>query len=246
MRVTRILADAFLLGALMLAGWLALNSFSFTESYPGRDDGDERMTEIPDGVSGDSLPVMALMADRAVVEIEGDTPSKQITGTGFFISSSGLVLTNRHVMEDPLARYWIVAADGTRHRVERVVMSRDADLALVETEARNTPWLALSQENVDAMGQPVVMVNSGPIRPASFGEVGGRKPMLLTDGNTIERDVIQIDAQVRPGDSGSPLLDSRGQVIGVIFAYDYSKPDVGFAVPVSKAKDLLEAYAREM
>ena len=147
-------------------------------------------------------------------------------------------------MEDPLAIYSIVSADGARHKVKRVVMSQNADLALVETDAAGTPWLDLGGED-GLEGQKVVLLNNGPIRAASFGEVDGHRTSLLTDGNTIERDVIQIKARVHPGDSGSPLLDSRGRVVGIVFAYDYSRSDVRFAIPVSKAKELIEAYTTE-
>lgn len=164
------------------------------------------------------------------------------TGSGFVLDQLGNVLTNNHVVADA-TRVEVILLDGTSYPA--TVVGRDplSDLAVLKVDApadRLQP-VALGDSSALKVGQLAVAIGNpfGYTRTLTVGVVSGlgrpipgayRRPML---------DMVQTDAALNPGNSGGPLVNSRGEVVGINTAIERDQPGVGFAVPINRAKRFL-------
>lgn len=187
------------------------------------------------------------------IGIQGETSDdEQIIGSGFVISSDGLIATNQHVVSEEGSTYFIKLPD-----IDDVVIVqeifRDAvnDIAILKINESNLPALTLGNsdnllpgELVVAIGNPLGQfsstITSGIISGLSRTvEIGSRNSFLRTSAERFE-DTIQTDAAINPGNSGGPLLNSRGEVIGINFATLIGADNLSFAIPVSYLKNRVE------
>jgi len=168
-------------------------------------------------------------------------------GTGFFVSEDGMILTNAHVVSDTEADYTVLTNDGKKYPAK--VLARDAfrDLAIMKIENQGKlPTLELGDSDKLQIGQTVITIGNalGEFRnTVSVGVISGLgRTVSASGGGTVEtlEDVIQTDAAINKGNSGGPLLNLKGQVIGVNFAMAESAENVGFALPINKAKKDIE------
>lgn len=164
------------------------------------------------------------------------------SGTGFIISEDGLILTNKHVVADTEASYTVFTNDGKKYDAK--VLARDPvqDLAIVKIEARNLPTVILGDSDRVELGQTAIAIGNalGEFRnTVSVGVISGlARNVTASSGRDVEqiRGVIQTDAAINPGNSGGPLLNLRGEVIGINTAVASGAQNIGFAIPVNKAK----------
>ncbi|MFH0779492.1 MAG: trypsin-like peptidase domain-containing protein [Parcubacteria group bacterium] len=175
----------------------------------------------------------------------GGSSKKQVVGagTGFVIGSDGLILTNRHVVEDEAADYAVVFNDEKKY--EAKVLARDAvyDIAVLKIDAQNLPVAELGDSDKIEIGQTVIAIGntlseyqntvtrgviSGLSRRITAGDAAGSSEII--DG------AIQTDAAINPGNSGGPLLNLSGQVIGINTAINSSGQSIGFAIPINQVK----------
>ncbi len=184
----------------------------------------------------------------------GQQPRPQITfsaGTGFLISKDGLILTNNHVVEDATKIEVNLYGDDEDVRYAARVIGRDplTDSALIELTERPKRELAEVKFGDSAQMAPGdwVMAIGNPFslsHTVSVGVVSAARPggLLISEGRRA--DVIQTDAAINPGNSGGPLLNVRGEVIGIntaIYADSRSQGNmgIGFAIPINTVRDLL-------
>lgn len=164
-------------------------------------------------------------------------------GSGFIVSIDGMILTNKHVVLDEEAEYTVFTNDGKKFDAK--VLARDPvqDLAIlkIETEA-SLLVVELGDSDGLQMGQTVIAIGNalGEFRNTiSVGVVSGLGRTITASGGdfveTIE-DVIQTDAAINKGNSGGPLLDLDGKVVGINTATVLDAQSIGFAIPVNKAK----------
>jgi S1-C subfamily serine protease len=171
----------------------------------------------------------------------GETPVRGI-GTGFFIRSDGLIVTNLHVVEGATD---IAVQVGEEERVYRgtLVGEDDAtDLALLKVEGSAPfPVLPLGESERLEVGEWVVAIGNpfGLSRSVTTGIVSfkGRRD-VNPSGRPGYYDFIQTDAAINPGNSGGPLLDARGAVIGINAAVNPSGQGIGFAIPIEQMKEV--------
>ncbi|OGE87758.1 MAG: hypothetical protein A3J07_03535 [Candidatus Doudnabacteria bacterium RIFCSPLOWO2_02_FULL_49_13] len=170
-------------------------------------------------------------------------------GSGFIISSDGLIATNKHVVEDTAATYTVLTNDGKKYDAE--VLSRDPinDLALVKIKASGLPTLSLGDTTKLEIGQKVIAIGNslGQYRnTVTTGVVSGIGRTITANGVSSGSEqlegVIQTDAAINPGNSGGPLLDIGGSVIGINTAIDRQGQLVGFAIPINDFKKDLESF----
>ena len=175
-------------------------------------------------------------------------------GSGFIVSSDGLIVTNKHVVSDEEADYTVITHNGKRY--EAKVLAKDPlnDLAFVKIDATDLPTLEFADSDKVVLGQRVVAIGNtlGELRNTVTTGVVSGIGRTITAGDRLGSiqqldEVIQTDAAINPGNSGGPLLNLAGQVIGVNTAIDRSGQLIGFSIPsneVSKAlADVLE-YGR--
>jgi len=159
-------------------------------------------------------------------------------GTGFIIDPNGFILTNHHVIEGA-DRITVRLADGRNLKAERVGSDPDTDIALIKVESpRPLPHAVLGDsedlrvgEWVLAIGNPLAYEHTVTVGVVSFI---GRK---LFD-SSLDR-YIQTDAAINFGNSGGPLINSRGEVIGINAAISSRASNIGFAVPINQASAIL-------
>jgi len=145
-------------------------------------------------------------------------------GSGFIISADGLVLTNKHVVQDPEAVYTVVMEDERRFSAK--VLARDPlnDIAILKIESRDfLPYAKLADSTQLELGEPLIAIGNtlGEFKnTVSVGVVSGLS-RYITAQNDISgeaaflRGLIQTDAAINPGNSGGPLINSEGKVIGI-------------------------------
>jgi S1-C subfamily serine protease len=175
---------------------------------------------------------------------EGDQKQEIGGGTGFIISSNGLILTNKHVVEDKEAEYTVLMNDGKKYDAK--VLDRDPfnDIALIKVDKDNLPVVELGDSGKLEIGQIVIAIGNslGEYRnTVSTGVVSGLSRSIVTGGqlNGAQEQlhgVIQTDAAINPGNSGGPLVNSKGQVVGINTAIAQGAQNIGFALPINDAK----------
>lgn len=165
-------------------------------------------------------------------------------GSGFIISEDGLVLTNKHVVADNDAEYTVLTNDGKKYGAK--VLARDPvqDLAVVRilSPKGKLPVVRLGDSDAVKLGQTSIAIGNalGEFRnTVSVGIISGLARTIVADGGgereTLEG-VIQTDAAINPGNSGGPLLNLRGEVVGINTAIAAGAENIGFAIPINKAK----------
>ncbi len=172
-------------------------------------------------------------------------------GSGFIISSDGIIATNKHVVSDAQSEYTVLTNDGKRYPAR--ILARDPlqDLAVLKIEATNLPTVALGDSNSIQVGQFVVAIGNSLgefSNTVSFGVVSGIRRNISASGQggvqeTLD-EVIQTDAAINPGNSGGPLLNLKGEVIGINTAMATGAENIGFAIPINKVKSNISSVQR--
>jgi len=167
-------------------------------------------------------------------------------GSGFIISSDGLILTNKHVVLDEKADYTVLTNDGKKYTAKVLAKDPVQDLAVLKIEGSNFPFVKLGDSSKLQIGQTVIAIGNalGEFRnTVSVGVISGLGRTITASGGgmveTIE-DVIQTDAAINQGNSGGPLLNLKGEVIGINTAMASGAQNIGFAIPINKAKKDIE------
>ncbi len=170
-------------------------------------------------------------------------------GTGFIVSADGLILTNKHVVSDPKAEYTVYLNDGRKLRAKVLALHPTDDLALLKIDAHNLPVLPLGDSDKIKLGQFVVAIGNalGEFQNTiSFGVVSGlRRSITASDqSGNVERleGLIQTDAAINYGNSGGPLINLQGEVIGVNTAIAGGAENIGFAIPINRAKKMIKDF----
>ena len=173
-------------------------------------------------------------------EIEGFERQQVGSGSGFFVSEDGLIVTNRHVVSSSDASYSAVTSDGTTYELEVVGRDPFLDIAVLRVQNATTSFPALEFGDSDnlAPGQSVIAIGNalGEFENSvSVGVVSGLGRSVVAGGLTgdIQRleQVIQTDAAINPGNSGGPLLNLEGEVVGVNVAIAQASENISFALP---------------
>jgi serine protease Do len=166
---------------------------------------------------------------------------RRSAGSGFFIGSGGELLTNNHVIDDA-DKIEIQLNDGTTYNVEVVGRDPATDIAVLRVikPDHDFPFLALGNSNALRVGEWVVAVGN-PLNmdhTVTVGVVSGTGRVLGLADNAFEN-FIQTDAAINFGNSGGPLVNDLGQVIGINTAINAGGQNLGFAVPINTATRIL-------
>jgi len=167
-------------------------------------------------------------------------------GTGFLISGDGMIVTNRHVVIDEDAEYTVFTNNG--EKFEATVLARDPvlDLAIIDIECEGFPTVTLGDSESLQIGQTIIAIGNalGEFEnTVSVGVVSGlSRTITASGGGMVEvlEDVIQTDAAINQGNSGGPLLNLKGEVIGINTAMAWGAENIGFAIPINNAKLAIE------
>lgn len=174
-------------------------------------------------------------------------------GSGFIVSEDGYVITNKHVVSEEDAKYKVRLNDGTEYEVEKIYRDPLNDLSIIKIEPKNKlKALKLGDSDNLKLGQTTIAIGT-PLGEFENSVTTGIISGLgrgITAGSPFEGyvekldGVIQTDAAISPGNSGGPLLNSSGQVIGVNTAVSQEGSNIGFAIPVNTVKTLLSEFEK--
>lgn len=175
------------------------------------------------------------------------TRRQEGAGSGVIISPDGYILTNEHVVRDADEINVAMAhADGSEKKYKGKVVGKDTrtDLAVIKISGSRLPYARLGDSDKIMVGQWVVAIGSpfGLEQTVTTGIVSAKRQALSVEGKTY-RDLIQTDAAINRGNSGGPLCDIYGEVIGIntaIYAPTGVFSGIGFAVPINRAKAILD------
>lgn len=163
-------------------------------------------------------------------------------GSGFIISADGIILTNKHVVSDPKASYTVLLNDGRKLDAKVLMQSDTLDIAALKVEAKDLPTVTLGNSTFLKQGQTAIAIGNALAEFRNTVSVGVISGMARTinagGGGMVEKleDIIQTDAAINPGNSGGPLINTRGEVIGVNVAVAQGAQNIGFSIPINKVK----------
>lgn len=201
------------------------------------------------------------MPQRQVPQKQGGAKKQKVGGgSGFIVTSDGLVVTNRHVVQDPEADYTVVLSDGREYKAQ--VLSKDTlnDLAVIKilpkddtnsAKINSLPVVEFGDSDSLKVGQRVLAIGNalGEYQntvTAGIISAQGRQ-ITANDGSGIAETLtglLQTDAAINPGNSGGPLVNMQGQVIGVNVAIAASANNIGFAIPFNDVNPVITSVQK--
>lgn len=161
-------------------------------------------------------------------------------GSGFIVSKDGYILTNNHVVEDA-EKIRVTMLDGRTFDAKKIGQDPTFDLAVIQIEAKDLPFLPLGDSDATEVGEMVVAIGN----PYGFGStvtagiVSAKNRTLQATGVNFQG-FLQTDAAINPGNSGGPLIDMNGSVIGMNTAIIPYAQGIGFAIPINMAKQVMD------
>lgn len=178
------------------------------------------------------------------------TPKQQDIGSGFILDKDGLIVTNKHVVEDTTGTYQVVTSDDKTYDVQKIYRDPANDLAILKINAANLKPVELGDSAKIKVGQLAIAIGTalGEFRSTvTTGVISGLGRGISAgspfEGSVEQLDnVIQTDAAINPGNSGGPLLNSAGQVIGINTAVSQQGQNIGFAIPINVIKEAIANF----
>ena len=158
------------------------------------------------------------------------------TGSGFIISQEGYILTNEHVVHKA-EKIKVTLSDGREFDGKVIGSDLDSDIAIVKIDSDDLPIVTLGDSDKLRVGEIVVAIGNpyGLKQTVTMGVVSAEGRSIPVEGHTY-RNFIQTDAAINPGNSGGPLLNTKGEVVGINSAIIPYAQGIGFAIPINIPK----------
>jgi len=216
--------------------------------------------DIDEGI-GSELSTQELVAEvaPAVVSIVVETVSynwfwqavpQTGAGSGIIISSDGYIVTNNHVVEDA-NKVTVTLSDGRTFDATIVGTDAQTDLAVVKIDASNLAYLHFLSNSLEQLSvlDPVIAVGNALALPGgptwTTGVVSNLGRSIEEENGVVLNDLIQTDAAINAGNSGGPLLDTAGQVVGINVAIASNAENIGFAISTDTAIPVVQSLIAE-
>jgi serine protease Do len=170
-------------------------------------------------------------------------------GTGFIITQDGMIVTNKHVVASQDATYTVFTSDGKNYEAEVLAKDPFMDLAVLKIDAKGLSVVDLGSSDNLEVGQWVIAIGNalGEFNNSvTVGVISAKERQIqAAGGGVIERleGLLQTDAAINPGNSGGPLVNLKGQVVGVNTAVAQAE-NIGFAIPIDSVKNIINQVKR--
>jgi S1-C subfamily serine protease len=198
--------------------------------------------------------VVAIRTGSAASDLFGNSSSSDSggdsggAGSGFVVSSDGVIVTNNHVIDGANGKIEVAFTDGTLKKATVLGHSSDYDLAVLKVSGTNLPTAALGSSDAMQVGDDVVAIGNAL---ALEGGLSVTQGIISAKGRTVDEPdgarlfgALQTDAAINPGNSGGPLVNANGQVVGINTALAGGSQNVGFAIAIDAAKDVIAALEK--
>ena len=258
--------------AAFMGGLLVLLAVKFTglgrflsynpsvQEEPGPSSQDLPMVEITDFESAtirvveEVGPAVVMITTTKLVEVSDFfgfmwfPREVQGLGSGVIFKEDGYILTNQHVIKDA-KEIQAILPDGRSFDARVIGDDLYTDLAVLKIQGDNLPVAGFGDSEELRVGQLAVAIGNpigeGLKNTVTTGVISALGRTLELGNNITLRDVIQTDASINPGNSGGPLLNSRGEIIGINTAIIQDAQGIGFAIPINKAREIAEILIAE-
>lgn len=212
----------------------------------------EESSAIIDTVNKVSSSVVSIQLKTTVQDIFGQTYQSEGGGTGFIITNDGLILTNKHVVSDTNATYTVVLSSGKTYEAKVQSLDPVKDMAVIKIDAKDLPVVELGDSDSLKVGQWVVAVGNALGRfenSVTAGVISARdRTIEASDGTGTSSEtlsnMLQTDAAINSGNSGGPLVNLLGQVVGINTAMASGAQSIGFAIPINDAKSAIDSIKK--
>lgn len=212
-------------------------------------------------IDDNSVTAVSVAAKKAMSSVVGITTkevqnygfiSQEVdgVGSGVIVDKNGYILTNSHVVGDGNAKEITVLLENGDKIPGKVLWNDSSiDLAIVKVEAKNLPVATLGDSEKLEVGEIAIAIGN-PLglefqRTVTSGIISGLHRSIQVDRYNLIEDLIQTDASINEGNSGGPLLNSKGEVIGINTAKIKTAEGLGFAIPINMVKPIIEQVVKE-
>lgn len=173
------------------------------------------------------------------------TQRGQSMGSGFIVDSNGYILTNSHVVGDgEYNKISVSLIDGTSEVGEVLWFDQNLDLAMVKINRTGLPVVEFGDSDKLLVGEPAVAIGNPMTldleRTVTQGIISGLNRTIVFENGTVIEPLIQTDASINSGNSGGPLFNAKGEVIGINTAKMTTAEGLGFSIPINVAKPIIE------
>ena len=196
----------------------------------------------------ESLADMVARLSPSVVGIATRQNGQQGIGSGVIVSADGYILTNHHVAAEG-AEVTLIFADGTKELASAVWSSQALDLAIVKAREGSYPAAAMGSVEDVRVGEQVVAIGTPLALQFQHTVTGGivsalNRTLQVPSGRSTAfmEQLIQTDVAINPGNAGGPLLNQRGEVIGIVTVRVEEAAGIGFAIPIDIARPIVEHF----
>lgn len=199
-----------------------------------------------------NMPTYSLQLDiignRLVLSrhYDGNDARMVASGSGFFITADGYIMTNNHVVEDSDATYMVSYNGNDTIPASVIYRNADEDLAVLKIAGSKYPIMPLGNSSQISVGDKVIALGNAYGQYTNYATQGSvtalNQSLRARDGNSYEdlSGTIQSNARIYPGESGGPLLNANGEIIAINTATaDGRGPAQSFFVPINKAKEII-------
>ncbi|MCX6806706.1 MAG: trypsin-like peptidase domain-containing protein [Candidatus Berkelbacteria bacterium] len=205
----------------------------------------EESSAVIDTAKKVSPSVVSILTTANVMDFFGDVAQQKGGGSGFVITSDGLILTNKHVV-DGATDLTVITRDGKNYKAQVKGTDPLNDLAIISVDAKNLSVVDLGDSDKLEIGQHVIAIGNalGQFQnTVTTGVISAKGRTFTAEGERLEN-MLQTDAAINPGNSGGPLVNIKGQVIGINSAIAVGAENIGFAIPINTAKYAIESYQK--
>lgn len=189
--------------------------------------------------------VVSITYTARVRDFFGRIFTSEGAGTGFIVTNDGFIVTNKHVVGDQAAEYTVFTNDGQSFPAKVIAKDPLNDLAVIKIEGKGLPVVDLGNSDDLKIGQWVIAIGNalGEFQnTVTVGVVSATERRIQIEGGTVLEGLLQTDAAINSGNSGGPLVNNRGQVVGIntAVAAPGISEGIGFAIPVNSAKGVID------
>lgn len=208
----------------------------------------KNITQVLARVNESVVGISKLKNPGNTVFLEGGS-SQLGLGTGMIVTNNGYILTNEHVSGSKYSTCYVTLESGKSYKADVVWSDSDIDLSIVKINAKNLPYVTFGDseyvqvgEKVYAIGNPIGFEFQRTVTSGIISAVNRSITITENEKSSYMEDLIQTDATINPGNSGGPLINAKGEVIGINSVKITSAEGIGFAIPINVVKTIVQRF----